>query len=81
MPRFILRRSDSASASPAEAAVVVSEHSGVVVNQSDDAMLVDVNPGGGVAAIKGKLPGWIVAPQAAAKIPVPDTRLKIRSNR
>ena len=49
--------------------------------ESDDSMLVDVDPPGAADAIKGKLPGWIVAPQGTTTIPVPDTRLKARSDR
>ena len=80
MPRLILRRSGSAAAAPADAAAVVAEHFGDVLDQTEDTMLANVEPAG-VAAIKAKLPGWIVSEQATSKIPVPDARLKIRRER
>jgi len=81
VPRLVLRRSESAAASLADAAAVVAEHSGNVLNQTENTMLVDVGQPGGVQAIKDKLPGWIVAEQETSRIPVPDARLKIRSGR
>jgi len=81
MPRLILRRSGSAAASPADAAAVVAEHFGDVLDQTEDTMLANVEQLAGVAAIKAKLPGWIVSEQATSKIPVPDARLKIRRER
>ena len=81
MPRLILRRSGSAAASPADAAAVVAEHFGNILDRTDDTMLADVDQPAGVEAIKAKLPGWIVSEQATSKIPVPDARLKIRRER
>jgi hypothetical protein len=78
VPLYILRRSESASASSAEAAAVVAQHFGVVVDHGEDSLLVDVDRSAGVDAIRDTLPGWIVAPQDGAKIPVPDARLKAR---
>ncbi len=81
MPRVVLRRSDESAASTAEAATIVAAHNGNVVSTSDRTMLADVALKASVAALRGKLPGWIVSEQSSAKIPVPDTRLKIRSTK
>ena len=79
MPRVVLRRSDESAASTAEAATVVVAHEGSVIDKSDKTMLIDVARQAAVASIRGQLPGWIVSEQGSSKIPVPDTRLKIRS--
>ena len=79
MPRVVLRRSDESAASTAEAVAVVTAHQGSVIDSSDKTMLIDVARKGAVASIRGELPGWIVSEQSSAKIPVPDTRLKLRA--
>ena len=79
MPRVVLRRFDASAASTAEALTVVTAHQGSVIDRSDKTMLIDVARKAAVASIRGKLPGWIVSEQGSAKIPVPDTRLKLRS--
>ena len=79
MPRLVLRRSDESAASTAEAATVVAAHQGSVIDKSDKTMLIDVAREAAVASIRGQLPGWIVSEQGSTKIPVPDTRLRIRS--
>jgi hypothetical protein len=60
---------------------VVAEHAGQVLHSTDDAMLVDLAHPHDVAAIRDRLPGWMVLEQGPEKVPVPDARLKIRSRR
>ena len=78
MVQVTLRRKAEATVSCEEAvALVRSLTGGRVLDQSGSTVLVEVADEA-LADLQQKLPGWIVAPQGE-KIPVPDTRLKIRS--
>lgn len=78
MPRIVLRRSDDSAASIAEAAAIVVAHQGHVLDRSDKTLLVDLAHPDAAASLRSKLHGWTVSEQPGAKIPVPDTRLKVR---
>lgn len=81
MTRVILRRSQDSAVSTSEAAAIIAAHHGSVVNAGEQTMLVDMALKTSVDTIRGKLPGWIVSEQRTAKIPIPDTRFKLRSSK
>lgn len=77
MTHVILRRTLDATVSAEAAKELVSKAGhGRVINHSGDNLLVDI-AADEVASLRSKLAGWIVAPQAE-RIPVPDTRRRIR---
>lgn len=77
MSQVILRRTRDATVSAEEAvALVDTAANGRVINQSGDNMLVDI-ASEQVAVLRSKLAGWVVSPQGE-RVPVPDTRRRIR---
>ena len=77
MGQVLLRKTTSATLSVDEAAAFVRALKNArVLGQSGDNMLAEVDAPG-LAALHQGLSGWIVSPQDE-KIPVPDTRKKIR---
>ena len=78
MIRVVLRRSVNAPLSvDAAACMVRDELGGAVLSQDDRNLLAEVPPAQ-VPGLQHRLEGWTVAPQTGERIPVPDTRLKVR---
>jgi len=80
MTRVVLRRAEDQAASPDEASRLVIACHGSIVDQSGRTMLVEVEDDAAVEQLRDQLRGWVISPQGP-KIPVPDTRLKVRSQR
>ncbi|MGV7208218.1 hypothetical protein ACLB1G_10225 [Oxalobacteraceae bacterium A2-2] len=77
MSQVILRRTPDATVSTEQAlALVGASGHGRVIHHSGDNLLVEIADGE-LAALQGKLAGWIVSPQGE-RIPVPDTRRGVR---
>jgi hypothetical protein len=72
MSQVILRRTSAAAVTAEEAHALLG---GRVIHRSGDNILADVAPEE-LSALRGKLDGWIVAPQGE-RIQVPDTRRHI----
>ena len=79
MLQVVLRPTDTAQASAAEALSLVASHAGRVINQSGRNLLIELDAAH-LDALRESLTGWIVSPQGAP-IPVPDTRIRIRSDK
>lgn len=78
MTRVILVPGSTAESSITEAIGIVTSMRGTVVARDSNSMLAEID--GEVSALAVRLRGWIVSIQSS-KIPVPDTRLKVRKNR
>jgi hypothetical protein len=79
MATLILRRAAADAASPDEATGLVASLSASVVHRSERTLLVEVTDEAQVGALRQGLPGWVVSLQGP-RIPIPDTRLKLRSS-
>jgi hypothetical protein len=75
MTRAILVPGPAAVVSLAEAIEAVQSMGGTVVAHDSSRMLVDIDVD--VSVLRERLLGWTVSVQGG-KIPVPDTRLKVR---
>jgi hypothetical protein len=76
----ILRRSQETAVPEDQVQRIVSTYHGSVIDHGDRTMLVDVEDDSAVENLRSELHGWVVSPQRS-KVPVPDTRLKVRSQR
>ena len=78
MLKVIVRRPGLDGPSPEEAADVVESLKATILHRGTKNMLVQVADMAAVEGLRRGLPGWLVSLQGP-KIPIPDTRLKVRS--